>query len=111
MSLADYHTCSLKKKPIKRPKHVHCLWLIQFCTVFLSYVMMRKCWETSPDDRPTFKELYTNANKCIERIAGYLEMGFNPFAGDGECVISAVEDKDDDVGVQSDNSDDHYKMT
>ena len=58
---------------------------------------MRKCWETSPDDRPTFKELYTNTNKYIERIAGYLEMGFNPFAGDGERVKSAVEEKDDEM--------------
>ena len=58
--------------------------------------MMMKCWETVPDDRPTFKELCTNSNKYIERIAGYLEMGFNPFAGDGERVKSAVEEKADE---------------
>ena len=46
-----------------------------------SYGMMRKCWEKAPDDRPTFKELYTDISKYIECIAGYLEMGFNPFAG------------------------------
>ena len=56
--------------------------------------MMMKCWETVPDDRPTFKELCTNTNKYIERIAGYLEMGFN---GDGEKVKSAVEEKDDEA--------------
>ena len=59
--------------------------------------MMRECWETSPDDRPTFKELNTNTNKYIEHIAGYLEMGFNPFARDGERVKSAVEEKDDEA--------------
>ena len=58
---------------------------------------MRKCWEALPDDRPTFKELCTNTNKYIERIAGYLEMGFNPFVGDGERVESAVEEKDDEA--------------
>ena len=47
--------------------------------------MMWKCWETSPDDRPTFKELHKNTSKYIEHIAGYLEMGFNPFA-EGERV-------------------------
>ena len=46
-----------------------------------SYAMMSKCWETSPDDRPTFKELNKNTSKYIEHIAGYLEMGFNPFDG------------------------------
>ena len=51
----------------------------------------------SPDDRPTFKELYTNTNKYIERIAGYLELGFNPFARDGEGVKSAAEAKDDEA--------------
>ena len=43
--------------------------------------MMKKCWETMPNDRPTFKELRKNTSKYIEHIAGYLEMGFNPFAG------------------------------
>ena len=63
--------------------------------------MMMKCWETVPDDRPTFKELCTNSNKYIERIAGYLEMGFNPFAGDGEKVKSAVDDEPvSDVAIQ-----------
>ena len=46
--------------------------------------MMRKCWQTAPKDRPTFKELYSNISKLIERIAGYLEMGFNPFEGGEE---------------------------
>ena len=40
--------------------------------------------------------LCTNTNKYIERIAGYLEMGFNPFADHDEWVKSAVEEKDDD---------------
>ena len=43
--------------------------------------MMRKCWVMSPDDRPTFKELYSNTSKYIERIAGYLNLGCNPFTG------------------------------
>ena len=44
-----------------------------------SYEMMMQCWKMSPEDRPTFKELCTSVSKFIERIAGYLEIGFNPF--------------------------------
>ena len=61
--------------------------------------MMRKCWETEPDDRPTFKELYTNISKYIERVAGYLEMGFNPFGG-SKMVKSTVEEKDDEIETE-----------
>ena len=46
--------------------------------------MMLKCWEKLPDNRPTFKELYTNTSKYTERIAGYLEVEFNPFTGERE---------------------------
>ena len=35
----------------------------------------------SPGDRPTFKELYSNTSKYIERIAGYLDLEYNPFTG------------------------------
>ena len=34
----------------------------------------------SPNDRPHFEEIYKNTSKYIECIAGYLELGFNPFA-------------------------------
>ena len=36
-----------------------------------------------PGDRPTFKELCSTVSKCIERVAGYLQFGFNPFTGGG----------------------------
>ena len=55
-----------------------------------SYTMMTKCWEMAPEDRPTFKEIYSNISKYIECMAGYLELGFNPFAA-GDGVKSAVE--------------------
>ena len=42
---------------------------------------MMECWRAAPDDRPSFKELHTTTSKYTERIAGYLEIGFNPFAG------------------------------
>ena len=42
-------------------------------------MMMLQCWELSPDKRPTFKTLYMDTSKFIEEIAGYLELGFNPF--------------------------------
>ena len=51
-----------------------------------SYAKMRKCWEKTPQDRPSFKELHTTTSKYIEHIAGYLGMEFNPFAGDEDAV-------------------------
>ena len=48
-----------------------------------SFGLMSQCWEKVPENRPTFKELYSNISKFIERIAGYLDMGFNPFTGRG----------------------------
>ena len=53
--------------------------------------MMKKCWEVVPDERPDFKQLHKNTSTYIERIAGYLELGFNPFAGMED--VSRVEEK------------------
>ena len=42
---------------------------------------MMKCWETALEDRPSFKELHKATSKYTEHIAGYLEIGYNPFTG------------------------------
>ena len=55
---------------------------------------MGQCWEKVPENRPTFKELYSNISKFIERIAGYLDMGFNPFTG-GEAEEGEDMSKDE----------------
>ena len=44
---------------------------------------MIQCWQMAPEDRPTFKELYSSVSQSIERDAGYLQFGFNPFTGGG----------------------------
>ena len=43
-----------------------------------------QCWEKALESRPTFKELYSNISKYIERVAGYLDIAFNPFTAGGE---------------------------
>ena len=63
------------------------------CCFDASYVMMRKCWETSASDRPTFKELYSNTSKYIEHIAGYLDLGFNPFKSKKRVEEDEVEER------------------
>ena len=65
--------------------------------------MMRKCWEMKLDDRPSFMELYKSTSKYIEHIAGYLELGYNPFTG----IIPTTELKDD----QSKEEDIEAEMT
>ena len=69
---------------------------IRFLFGFLtcSYTMMRKCWEMDPKDRPTFKELHTNTSQYMERIAGYLEIQFNPFAGRGTVQSPVVDERE-----------------
>ena len=64
------------------------------------YDMMKKCWEMKPEKRPTFSELYANTTKYIERIAGYLDLGFNPFSGveGGETMIAEEENEEEECG-------------
>ena len=53
-----------------------------------------KCWETEPDSRPSFKELCENTSKYTEHIAGYLQVGFNPF-NQMECVETTSTQKNE----------------
>ena len=64
---------------------------------FDSYMMMRKCWEMAPHDRPSFKDLHTNTSKYTERITGYLEMEYNPFAGVKSTVDKETEEEEGEV--------------
>ena len=57
-----------------------------------SYMMMLQCWESAPGNRPYFKTLYTNISKFIEGLAGYLEVGFNPFAPTTASELGEKED-------------------
>ena len=56
-----------------------------------------QCWKMSPEDRPTFKQLCSSVSKFIECIAGYLEIGFNPFietgGEEGREVIEKVKNE------------------
>ena len=59
---------------------------------------MTKCWEDSPNKRPSFKEIHANISKYIGHIGGYLEMSPNHFTSWGEDKI--VNDMSDmDVGT------------
>ena len=42
---------------------------------------MSKCWAFQPEDRPSFSDIHANISNYLEGIAGYLEVGFNPFDG------------------------------
>ena len=69
-------------------------------------MMMLECWESAPDKRPSFKTLYRNTSKFIEGLAGYLEVGFNPFVaqtatepGDEETTNERSEDEEGEEGL------------
>ena len=75
--------------PTTLPAVKKCNTFLLSCLLHIPYLlcvrygMMRKCWEMSPENRPSFKELTRTISKYIERIAGYLEIGFNPFTVGG----------------------------
>ena len=56
-----------------------------------------KCWEKDPVSRPTFKELHLSVSKYIECIAGYLDIGFNPFTGGGGGIGGENGEVDDNA--------------
>ena len=58
-------------------------------------MMMLQCWEAMPEKRPSFGILYKNTSKYIEGIAGYLEIGFNPFAGHDYSGTKEMESNDE----------------
>lgn len=64
------------------------------------YAMMMHTWAKKPDDRPTFTELITTISNYTEKIAGYLDVNFNPFQSTTDLTAIAnggpkeeVEDK------------------
>ena len=66
--------------------------------------MMLQCWELAPDKRPSFKTLYKNTSKFVEGLAGYLEIGFNPFEagtpsepGKQEATTKRTEDEREEM--------------
>ena len=52
---------------------------------------MNMCWEFEPQNRPSFQELHKNTSSYIARIAGYLEMSYNPFEKSGGNTLQGKE--------------------
>ena len=52
--------------------------------LFSYLIIMKQCWQMMPEERPTFTELYLTVSNIIERMAGYLQVGYNPFLGRGD---------------------------
>ena len=51
---------------------------------------MVNCWKASPKERPSFREIHKDLSMFTERVAGYLDMGFNPFkAGENASTKKA----------------------
>ena len=73
----------------------------------LSYHIMRQCWQTVPDDRPPFSELCVTISKFIEHIAGYLQVGYNPFTQAGRK--KAVEEGESEKGEEEEENEKEEK--
>ena len=58
---------------------------------------MKHCWKMAPEERPTFAELGFTISKLTEHIAGYLQMGYNPFTwGMGKEEEDKVEEEEEE---------------
>ena len=59
---------------------------------------MMKCWESSPKERPLFSEIYKDVTRIIGRIAGYLDVGYNPFTAKQKEKSVSKDEKDEMKG-------------
>ena len=102
---AKAYQCCMYRRDVSRlpagiTAHIIACLYFMVCCFYASYVMMRKCWEMAASDRPTFKELYSNISKYIERIAGYLDLGFNPFTSKKQVDDDEERGFDSPVTIQ-----------
>ena len=68
-----------------------------------------ECWKMSPEERTTFNDLCHTISKFIEHIAGYLDIGFNPFTtveGGEERKEEGVKERDEEKILQENNEED-----
>ena len=79
------------------------------CVNTHSYEIMMQCWKMSPEDRPTFKEICSNVSKFIERIAGNLEIGFNPFTGGG--AVEGGGEREDKTEAEEGDDEEEASVT
>ena len=66
-----------------------------------SYAMMMHTWSKNPEDRPSFEELVATISDYTEKIAGYLDVNFNPFqsTSDLTALLEADEAHKEDKNV------------
>ena len=64
---------------------------------------MMKCWETVPDNRPPFKQLYSDISRYTECIAGYLKLEYSHFSAvEGiEATLKENEPQNEEGETQS----------
>lgn len=53
---------------------MHMLLLLACAFLHNRYEVMMKCWEWTPEDRPTFSDLVTLLSGVMESEAGYMAM-------------------------------------
>ena len=73
---------------------------------------MLKCWNSDPNERPSFSALLNSISGFAEKTAGYLDVSnYNPFEanvstatpGAESCDDQTEEERDNNAGVSLDN--------
>lgn len=52
---------------------------------------MMLCWSEEPDERPSFSDIVKIVENRMGAIAGYLDVGYNPFTNSQECNDVSTE--------------------
>ena len=61
---------------------------------------MKKCWDKSPEKRPSFDDLADNISEYAEKIAGYLDInGYNPFTATYAEIQNSGEDQNNTIST------------
>ena len=76
------------------------------------YSIMLKCWNSDPNERPSFSALVNSISGFAEKTAGYLDVSnYNPFEANVSTATPGAENRDDqteeehdaNIGVPLDN--------
>ena len=50
-------------------------WKFSHNVLHCRYSLMRHCWETDPEDRPTFSDIVSSLSVSLEGLVGYIDIG------------------------------------
>ena len=77
------------------------LWAKVTLHYIYRYSIMLKCWNSDPNERPSFSTLAKSISEFAEMTAGYLDVSnYNPFEANIPTATTGAENRDDQTGEE-----------